>query len=232
MTYVKISKYITCILIYTVLNLHVYNTAYATPIIKNFNQATLAFTLWDLKSDQSYIVDLEIKIIDLLEDTHAFKLNVISLINKKANTNLKDLQLYRWGVIGAVDDAILLEENQFKLYLGHIAAYDNDQSPTASNINHVRQRTKRLNYYFNYGHYSDGPYEVSSRSPGKENGHYETSWQGNFNGLSKNDLEGKGAQSMTLWSLMASDLKKLSRSKLGDITLSENGVLKFSPTIR
>lgn len=206
-----------------------FNTLAAQPVINDWAKATIAFTMLDTQSNLSYVIDLEINLIELIEKRQAFEIDVIGMINKHAKIVSKNISHYRWGVVGAVDDAMLLKDDQFKLFNGYVAAYDGEDLPYADNLNHLRQKTKRLEYYFNDGIYSSHPYEVSARNLEMKSGHYSSGWEGNFNGLAQADLEAKGVQSMTLWSLMATDLTKLRRDKLGKITLNEGGVLQFTP---
>lgn len=206
-----------------------YSTTWAQPVINDWTKATLVFTMLDTKSKLSYVLDLEINLIELLEKRQPFDIDVVHMLGKHTDLASKDVSRFRWGVVGAVDDAILLKDNQFKLFNGYVAAYDAGDLPHAYNLNHVRQKTKRLEYYLKDGIYSSHPYEVSVRNPGMKSGYYSSGWQGNFNGLATADLEAKGVQTMVLWSLMATDLERLRRDKLGTISLSEGGVLHFTP---
>lgn len=202
----------------------------AHPTVKDWQKATLAFTMIDADSKLSYVIDLEINLIDFIENRQPFEFDVLAMLNEHSEVKMSDISDYRWSIVGAVDDAVLLKDKQFKIFNGYVSAYKASALPHADNLNHLRQKTKRLEYYFKDGLYSSSPHEVSIRNSGMKSGYFDSGWQGNFNGLDSANMQAKGEQSLTLWSLMAVDLEKLRRSRLGTVSLSKNGVLKFMPT--
>lgn len=199
------------------------SSIYARPLIYDAEKASIAFTMWDVRSDLSYVIDLDINLLDFSEKPAAFEFDIPALIEKKTEVTITDVENFRWSVVGGIDG------ESFDT-MGYLGSYDNGTQPSAENLGWIRQRTKRLNYYFAEGKYSAGPNEISVRSTDSRFGHYRTGWQGNFNGLSQQDMESKGGQGpMILWSFIASDWNKFEKKKLGEVTLTKQGMLSFKP---
>ena len=190
--------------------------------MEDLDNPTLAFTMWDVATDKSYLVDLEIDVIEFNENPEAFRFNVIELIGNKLGKrmDITSVKNFRWSVVGGIYGG---DEGH-----GYIASYNNKQ-PYADTLNDISQRIFRMEEYFKSPYYSAGPHKVLVRESGDPK-HYLNLWQGSFNGLSPARLEARaGFEDMTLWSIFATGRFENVTKELGRINLQENGVLIFQP---
>ncbi len=209
------------------------------PNIESESESTLVFTMWDLKSDKTFVVDLEQSISSILRGkSSSFHVDLKTLINSQFPEVIEDFTLVRWGVMGS-----LQPHDGFG---GYVASYDAPSAPDdKSAYPWIAQRINRIGRYLNSGLYSkgnkNGKYEISIRELGDTAGHYATGWQGNINGLTKKDMEArlkKSTSEMQLWSVHIEEIKVDKKTmtvvpeyitqKHGNLFLTTSGILKFT----
>ena len=228
-------KYLILLVIFSAICTFV---VYAKPTINDKTSATLAFTMWDLKTDKSYVVDLEISVDKTFShEIQSFEIDLKKKINSAYPGDIEDFNLVRWGILGSIQ--------AHDGYGGYAASYDLESSPDdAAPYPWIAQRINRIGTYMNSGIYSDGDnnhqYEISLRELGDTTGHYATGWQGNINGLTKSDLEGKVSDKVSKMHLWSVHMEKIEIDKKtmrvipnyitknhGQLTLTSNGKLIF-----
>lgn len=212
----------------------------AMPTIKGKDSATLIFTMWDLKSDKTYLVDLELNVFQMIsKGNEKFELDIKTLINSSYENEIEDFRYVRWSVMGAV----LQDESGLGMYMG---SYNHESSPDIeSQFPRIKQRINRIQWYFELASFSkgiEGKYEVSLREPGRSLGNYAEAWQGNINSLTNSNMEGKlleGVSKLELWSLQYKiDLQEFMFEPSyevrnhGVLTLNQKGILQFQPVIK
>lgn len=212
---------LTRLVLLIAINMFVYNYALAKPHTSD-ESATMTFTMWDISTDKSYIVDLELPVLALKNDLAPFEINVLDIINDAMKTKITDLTNFRWGVVGGI--------NNKELTLGYVGSYSGDGQPSAQTANMIAQRVKKLKNYYKANEFTGESHEVSVAEP-HQVGHYLQIWQGDFWGIEYTKLEGKvGGDALTMWSFFAKSWTEFDKQALGVVTLNSGGLLAFKPS--
>jgi hypothetical protein len=194
------------------------NVAIAKPTTNLEDNPTLVFTMWDIISDKSYIVDLGITVREFKSKPVNFNFNIIDIIQEATGDKIDSVRNFRWGVVGGYAS---------RQEIGYVGSYPASVTPVDVRANIVSQRLQRLKYYLKDQTYTGKPRKVAGKDISKPS-HYLDLWEGNFDGLSKEKLEGRGGgESMVLWSYFAVDRAKIIKQVLGKIHLDSNGQLEF-----
>jgi len=179
----------------------------------------MVFTMWDIASDKSYIVDLEVPVLDLKNHRVPFAINMLDIINEKMSSKITNIENFRWGIVGGINNGETL--------LGYVGAYTGDGQPAANTANMIAQRVKKLKNYYKANDFSGESHEVSVAEP-HQVGHYLQIWQGDFWGIEDTKLEGKvGDKALTMWSFFAKSWTEFDKQSLGVVTLNNKGILVF-----
>lgn len=189
----------------------------SVPSIKT-ETPTLIYTMWDLRTGVSYLLDTQVQVKSLIEKPKSFEIDVLGHINDVTDMKVESLEIVRWGVVGGSYDIG-----------GYVAGYKKGQIPQYSNISDIGHRISRLGTYYHAGDYNGDSFSVSEREE-EHRGHYIKLWQGNFLGMSPNTLEAKmGKDYLNLWSVIAVAPNQIEKKMIGKLILDESGILTFEP---
>ena len=226
----KILSYLTYVLLS-------FNSVLASPSTDSKEIATLVFTMWDVRYDITYLVDLEVSVLEVLSGENiSVKIDLKKLINNIYEDKIDDFKYVRWSVMGAIRQ----DPSGWGMYMG---SYDNKASPEINiPFSRIQQKLDRIKRYYDLSNYSaetESKYEVARRESGKSIGTYELAWQGNIDGLSGQDMEGRlqnESSELELWSLQYKiDLNDFFAEpsyevkQHGRLVLSSDGVLEIKP---
>lgn len=192
------------------------NLAFANPTTVYNDNPTLIFTMWDIITDKSYVIDLGISVDSITENEKNYTFNVKDIIRDEIGDGIENVTNFRWSVVGGY----ISSER-----VGYVGSFPSDITPIDVSPFLLSQQVQRLGYYLKGQNYSDGSPMVSVNDY-NDSSHYLDLWEGNFDGLSSQKLEGRGGrEQMNLWSLFLVEKDKTLKNKIGSVTLKADGNL-------